>query len=90
MGEKLISFETNDEIVKYSSKHGYNDIKCPFARGKENIYFMLDRKYVPFQEYENSTEKNEYGYLYIKDSELKGYNNIEDDEGIVEYGNDFF
>ena len=29
--------------------------------------------------------KNEYQYLYKKDDELKG----DDDEGIVEYGNDF-
>ena len=40
-GENSISFETNDEIVKYSSEHGFNDVKFPFAHGKENIYFML-------------------------------------------------
>ena len=34
VGENLFSFETDDEIVKYSSEHGYNDIKYPFARGK--------------------------------------------------------
>ena len=28
-------------------------------------------------------------YLYKKDSELKGNNDIEDEEDIVEYGNDF-
>ena len=38
---------------------------------------MLYQKYIPLQEYENSTMKNEYQYLYKKD------------EGIVEYGNDF-
>ena len=45
---------------------------------------MLDRKYIPIQEYENSTVKNEYDYLYNKDEELKGNN-----EDIVEYGYDF-
>ena len=50
MGEKLFSFETNDEIVEYSSEHGYNDIKFPFAGGEENIYFMLHQKYIPLQE----------------------------------------
>ena len=64
MGEKLFSFETNDEIVKYSSEHGFNDVKFPFAHGKENIYLMLHQKYIPLQEYENSTIKNEYQYLY--------------------------
>ena len=38
--EKLLSFETDDEIVKYSSEHGYNDVKFPFACDKENIHFM--------------------------------------------------
>ena len=67
MGENVFSFETNDEIVKYSSEHGFNDVKFPFAHGKENIYFMLYQKYIPLQEYENSTVKNEYQYLYKKD-----------------------
>ena len=37
VGENLFSFETNDESVKYSSEHGFNDVKFPFAHGKENI-----------------------------------------------------
>ena len=41
VGEKLFSFETNDDIVDYFSEHGFNDVKFPFAHGKENIYFML-------------------------------------------------
>ena len=63
VGEKLFSFETNDEIVKYFSESGFNDVKFPFAHGKENIYFMLHQKYIPLQEYENSTVKNEYQLL---------------------------
>ena len=43
-GDKLFSFETNDKIVKYFSEHGFNDVKFPFAHGKENIYFMLHQK----------------------------------------------
>ena len=89
MGEKVISFETNDKIVKYSSEHGFNDIKFPFACGEENIYFMLHKKYILPQEYENSTVKNEYQYLYTKDEELKSDNITVENEGIVEYGNDF-
>ena len=89
VGEKLFSFETDDDIVKYSSEHGYNDVKFPFTCGKENIYFMLHQKYIPLQEYENSTVKNEYQYLYKEDDVLKGDNNIVENEGIVEYGNDF-
>ena len=89
VGEKLFSLETNNEIEKYSSKHGFNDVKFPFAFGKENIYFMLHQKYVPIQEYENSTVKNEYEYLYEKDGKLKGNNFTVENDGIVEYGNNF-
>ena len=74
MGEKLFSFETNDEIVKYSSQHGFNEVKFPFAHSKEIIYFMLHQKYFLLQEYKISTVKNEYQYLYKKEEELKGDN----------------
>ena len=89
VGEKLFSFDTNDEIVEYFSEHGYNDVKFPFAHGKENIYFMLHQKYISLQEYENSTVKNEYQNLSKKDEELKSDNITVENEGIVDYGNDF-
>ena len=89
VGKNLFSFETNDEIDGYTVEHGFNDVKYPFAHGKENIYFMLHQKYIPLQEYENSTVKNEYQYLYKKDGELKGDNISVENEGVVEYGNDF-
>ena len=89
VGENLFSFETNDEIVDYFSEHGFNDVKYTYAYGKENIYFMLHQKYIPLQEYENSTVKNEYQHLYKKDGELKGDNISVESEGVVEYGNDF-
>ena len=74
VGEILFSFGTNDEIEEYFSEHGFNDVKFPFAHGKENIYFIVHQKYIPLQEYENSTVKNEYQYLYKKDEKLKGDN----------------
>ena len=50
---------------------------------------MLHQKYIPIQEYENSTVKNEYKYLYKKDDEIKSDNITVENEGIVEYGSDF-
>ena len=50
---------------------------------------MLYQKYIPIQEYENSTMKNEYQYLYQKYELLKGDNITVENEAIVEYGNDF-
>ena len=58
--EKKFSCETKDIIVKYYLDLGFNDIKIPYAYGEANVYFMLHQKYVPFQEYETSTLKNEY------------------------------
>ena len=81
VGEKIVSFETKGIIVKYSSDHGLSDIKFTYAYGEENIYFMLHQKHIPIQDYETSTEKNEYEYLF----KLKK-NGI---DGIVESGNDF-
>ena len=34
-------------------------------------------------------KKNEYQYLYKKDDELKGDNITDENEGFIEYGNDF-
>ena len=89
VGENLFSFETNAEILRYFSSYGFNNVKFPFACGKENIYFMLHQKYIPIQKYEISTIKDEYQYLYKKDEELKGDNIADENEGTVEYGNDF-
>ena len=50
VGENVFSFETDDEIEDYFFEHGYNDVKYPFVRGKENIHFMLQKKFIPIQE----------------------------------------
>ena len=89
MGEKVLTFETNDKIVKYSAENCFNDVKFPFAYGNEKIYFMLHQKHIPIQKNENSAIKNEYQYLYKKDELLKGDNITVENEGIVEYGKHF-
>jgi len=43
----VYEFSTNDEIVKYFSLIGNNDVPYPVALGKENVYFMLDNQYIP-------------------------------------------
>ena len=63
VGENFFNFKTIDEIVKNSSECGSKNIKFPFAYGGENIHFILHQKYIPIQEYENSTVKSEYEYL---------------------------
>ena len=88
VGNKVFTFETNDIIVNHFSELGFNDVKYPFAYGQENNYFMLLQKFISVQEYENSTVKNEYEYLYKKDSALKVDNITDENEGIIEYGID--
>ena len=85
VGENLFSFETNGEILEYSSERGNNDIKFPYGYSKENIYFMLHQKYIPIKEYKNSTVKHEYQYLYKMNEEFT--NDIEGSN--IVYGNDF-
>ena len=89
VGKDVISFETNDEYVDYILEYGFNDIKYPVVCGEENIYFILHRKYIPVQEHTNSSIENMYEYLYKKDAELKGNNITIENEGVIEYGNDF-
>ena len=50
---------------------------------------MLHQKCFPIQEYENSTVKNDYQYLYKKDELLKGDNISVENEGVVKKGNGF-
>ena len=85
VGEFLVSFETKDKKLKYSSELGFSDIKNPFAYVEKNTYLMLHREYFPFQEFETSTEKNDYQYLSKEDDEVEG----DENEGINKYGNGF-
>ena len=89
VGEKVFTFETNDEIVNHSSELGFNNVKFPFVYGEENIYFMIHQKRIPIQEFEKSTVKDEYDYIFNKDGELKCDIITDENEGIVFYGNDF-
>ena len=71
-------------LKKIFQKTKHNDVKYPFALGKENVYYMIHQKYFTIEVFENDEMEDQYQYLYKKDSELKG-----DDDGEVENGNDF-
>ena len=49
VGEKLVTFETNDKTVNYSSDLGFNDFKYPFAYNEKNIFCLLHQKFLPIQ-----------------------------------------
>ena len=60
VGEKIFTYNT---IEKYFSESGFNDVKYPFALGKENVYCMLYQKYITIEEYQNSKKEDEYQNL---------------------------
>ena len=89
VGENVYIFETIDDIDEYFSETGHNDVKYLFALSKENIYYMAHQKDITIEEFENEEMFDQYQYLYKKDSELKGDNITVEDDGIVEYDNNF-
>ena len=89
MGESVFTFITEDDIDEYLSECRFIDVKYPFALSNENIFYMLYQKYINIEECDNSKMVDEYQYLYKKDSELKSDNIAVENDGIVEYGNDF-
>lgn len=46
IGHEIFSFEMNDELDKFYSPVGNNDVPYPLVLGKEYVYFLLDKKYV--------------------------------------------
>ena len=64
IGESVFTFTTNSNIIKYGFRYGFNDIKFPYAYDRTNIYYMLDKKYEPINQYKKSTFKDEYEFLY--------------------------
>ena len=57
VGDKVVTFETIDNILNYSSDLGFNFTNYPFAYSEEIFYVMLHQKYIPVQEVETSTKE---------------------------------
>jgi len=85
----VYEFSTNDEIVKYFSLIGRNDVPYPVALGKKNVYFMLDEFHKP-----NVYIPKKYFPKKMKDAEFEGaysifynhvekYNNIENNKKLT-------
>jgi len=73
IGTEIYEFNIDDEVINYYSPIGNNDVPYPIAIGKENVYFMLDKKYVELSYFTNFTKIdfiNAYGHYYGK---LKKY-----------------
>ena len=67
VGEAVFTFTTNGKIVKYGFEYGFNDVKFPYAYDQTNIYYMLEKKYEPINQYKNLLLKtNMITYIEIK------------------------
>lgn len=67
IGSDVYEFKTNDNINEYYSPVGNNDVPYPIALGSKNIYFMLDKTFVPNDNFKDLTKKNKidaYAYYY--------------------------
>lgn len=47
IGYEIYSFHTPDNIIKYCSPVGNNDVPYPYALGEENTYLIIDNVYIP-------------------------------------------
>lgn len=66
IGDNIYKFEMEkDDIIKtYVSPVGNNDVPYPTAIGRNNIYFMLDQKYVPVKYLPKALTKSDMNDLY--------------------------
>lgn len=70
--QNMYSFETDDEIIEYVSPIGNNDVPYPVAFGSTNIYFMLDKQFVPIKEFNQRVNIKNTEELYVDFYEYNG------------------
>jgi len=66
IGECIYEFdlEAGEKVEKYFSLIGPNDVPYPILRGSKNVYFMLDKKYIPRDEFPNLYSDKEWENAY--------------------------
>ena len=64
VGEKLLTFETNDKIVKYTSEHGFNDINTQMLMVRKTFTSCYIGNTFLFKKMKLQQGKIEYQYLY--------------------------
>ena len=84
MGEKVFSFETDDEIVKFSSEFGFNDIKFPLLAVMKVFTSCYIKNISLFENMKIHHRKMSMSICIKKGEELKGDNITVENEGIVE------
>lgn len=76
IGQDIYEFKPKNEIIAYYSPVGNNDVPYPVAFTKENVYFMLDKTYVPlhyFEDFNNKELIDAYSYYWAANNPLNKY-----------------
>ncbi len=74
IGHEVFSFELKDDVDAYYSPVGNNDVPYPLILGKEFVYFMLDKKYVPRDMFpKDQNWEDAYGPYYGTFTPEKGW-----------------
>jgi len=72
IGSTIYEFTMEDTVTAYYSAIGPNDVPYPVLVGSENVYFMLDKKYVPRSVFVGPMTAGEWADAY---SYYYGYKN---------------
>jgi len=83
IGWNIYEFEIEDDIVKYYSPVGNNDVPYPVLQGTKYVYFMIDYSYVDielikgnmedaYDEYYNGLMKSSMGMKNVKNIHKRG------------------
>ena len=80
---EIYEFSTTDKIVKYYSMVGNADVPYPIAVGEENVYFMLDRKYIPLKYFPKKMKAKDFEEAYDLFYDYTASNNDEEKEPIA-------
>ena len=80
---EIYEFSTTDKIVKYYSMVGNADVPYPIAVGEENVYFMLDRKYIPLKYFPKKMKARDFEEVYDLFYDYTPSNNDKDKEPLA-------
>ena len=58
IGRDVYEFSIDDDIVEYHSPVGGDSVPYPFAIGKNNIFFLVEKKYISIDKFEKVTDVN--------------------------------
>ena len=74
VGSEIYEFQMDDAVTAYFSLIGNSDVPYPVLLGDTNVYFMLDRTYVPRSSFppEMKDWKNAYNWYYNGIEQKKG------------------